>query len=112
MGCSRPHCVECDCLFRLILGKNYSKLTAAAEPLGNPDVVTSNITANKFTVVKERDYEILTGTAAVSKKGPSPRFFIPVGLKELIEIHTGRPIVKLGPKYGGSETQEEQMDVD
>lgn len=104
MGCSRPHCVECDCLFRLILGKNYSKLTAAAEPSGNPDVVTSNITANKFTLTKKRDYKILTGTAAVSKKGSSPKFFIPIGLKSIIEAYTKGPINLLGDKYGGSET--------
>ena len=46
MGCSRPHCVECDCLFRLILGTNYSKLTAAAEPSGNDDVSIKNFASD------------------------------------------------------------------
>jgi hypothetical protein len=29
MGCNRLHCIECDCLLRLILGKNYRGFTTA-----------------------------------------------------------------------------------
>jgi hypothetical protein len=29
MGCSRPHCKECNCLWKLFLGSNYHKFTAA-----------------------------------------------------------------------------------
>ena len=34
MGCSRQHCGECDCLFKLYLGQHYHEFTAAMKKEG------------------------------------------------------------------------------
>lgn len=114
MGCSRCHCAECDCLFRLILGKSYSAITAAVASSGDADSLEVGITdsptdPSAFTLTRtsRRNYKILQGRDAVSTK-PSKKFFIPAGLKSLIKAYIDRSIDLVGDKYGGSVTQEEE----
>lgn len=74
MGCSRPHCAECDVLLQLVLGQGYTAISAAIDASNTP--------------VKE--------AAAVEADKKYANYYIPQGLQSLIETLTGVKLVCKG----------------
>ena len=93
MGCRKPHCAECDCLFRLILGKNYGTIPAAVKACGDPPLVAiiHSEPPSEFTIERKLRYKVDEGAAAVDS-GVSNKFYIPQGERDLIEIHANRAL--------------------
>ena len=121
MGCSRPHCAECDALLRLFLGKHYTKITAASESFGRPGtpVIERRCTPDApfdFTLTRtsSRNYTVIQGEEAVKRDKTYDKCLLPEGLKTILEGYIGRPI-ELGTKYGGqlaSQDAEEKVAMD
>lgn len=104
VGCSRPHCVECDCVFRLLLGENYQAVTAAVQPLDDnehPRVQKNdNIdSTDEFTVAKSYRYQVDKDARAIDKSRTYDNFYIPEELKDLIQNQVKGDIIFSGSKY-------------
>lgn len=67
MGCSRPHCAECDVLLQLVLGKGYTAISAAMDD----------------------NNKVVEGASAVASDRKYQNYYIPQGLQSLIETLTG-----------------------
>jgi hypothetical protein len=88
MGCSRPHCKECDLVLRLLLGERYHQTTAAAKVVSNEVDLLQSIklepldNAEYYIVKQERcTFKILKDVEAISDKS-TPNYYVADLLKE------------------------------
>ncbi|MEM7055790.1 MAG: hypothetical protein AAF392_02820 [Bacteroidota bacterium] len=103
MGCSKPHCRECDCLLQLVLGRAYKEITAAVKPSGAdnpPEVIIADSSEDpaEFSIEKKCRYKVNIGDGAIEDK-TYDNFYIPEGLKDLIQKQVGDKISFVGGKY-------------
>jgi len=60
MGCSKCHCAECDCLFKLFLGEGYYAVTVSVNDkkggVNNP-VITSVESKSEISALDKADEE-------------------------------------------------------
>ena len=73
MGCSRPHCKECNAVLKCVLGGDYEQVTAAAS--GD---------------------SILVGQSVVDRNKTYSNYYIPTGFRAVLEAFTHRKIVCQG----------------
>lgn len=104
MGCSRCHCVECNALLELFLGKDYDKFTASINTKKNTekaentvdtsldaintrisDIQITKTDQDGFCLTKtiERSATVVFGLDAVGK-GTFDKFYLPLVLRDAI----------------------------
>ena len=69
MGCSRPHCQECDAVLKRVLGRDYYRVTAAAS-----------------------GESLLVDQSAIDQDHTYANYYIPPGFREVLEAFTNRTI--------------------
>ena len=67
MGCSRPHCQECDAVLKRVLGRDYYRVTAAAS-----------------------GESLLVDQSAIDQDHTYANYYIPPGFREVLEAFTNR----------------------
>ncbi|MEM7055828.1 MAG: hypothetical protein AAF392_03035 [Bacteroidota bacterium] len=94
MGCSKLHCPECDLVLQLVLGSNYKAISAAigavTEDITQLEIQEEHEPADdNFTITRNASIHctIQSGEGA-ARKDLSEKFYMPDGLKELIEQQT------------------------
>lgn len=95
MGCSRPHCAECDCILKLMLGKKYQTITAAAiekaksrEVTGVDAPLDENNPHVTLTKREKVEYDLVNKNEAVSDTSYQ-NYAIPDALKKKIAQQAG-----------------------
>lgn len=84
IGCSRKHCIECDCLLKLFLGKTYYMFTAAMREEHALPVVTD--TEKGCNTCPKIHAELIYRSNAINKDGKrSNRYYLPQVLQEHIK---------------------------
>ena len=101
MGCSRPHCAECDSLLKLFLGQEYNKFTAAM-------CVASAVVPSLPTVEKQEEsvlvtFPALTYTAAgksdAIEKKRHDNYYLSDYLKEALQVSCKLRDLKFGSRF-------------
>ncbi|MEO1301304.1 MAG: hypothetical protein AAFU83_03635 [Bacteroidota bacterium] len=108
MGCSRPHCKECNTLLKLFLGPSYLELTCVPSTLETRkqevEVAIVTVDAKSLNLDikthKVQSCSICNNAQEVaSKEYLASKFALPTSLKSLLTRRTGRYITFTGCKY-------------
>jgi hypothetical protein len=89
MGCSRPHCKECNCLLKLYLGTNYHKFTAAMHMTESPQLpIITDCQEDGLHMRIEANYKLAHCEEAISNARHSNNYYLPKSLQENIQNKT------------------------
>ena len=100
MGCSRPHCPECDLVLQLVLGRNYKEISAVigsvTEEIKHLEIQEKEgreANNDNFTITRNATIHctIQSGEEA-ARENLSENFYMPDGLRALIEQKTNHKL--------------------
>jgi hypothetical protein len=124
MGCSRLHCVECNCILSVTLGLDYDEITAAVQDseqtsLRKRSIKLVDVGKNIFVIKKytTNPYELVIKKLAIDNIDTCPPYKqckIPKSLAEFIQLRLPYQIKVIGSKYKPNKNtgKERQQEID